>query len=220
MKEVIKSALKTKFSNLGLSEAAFDGVATLIGITITEESQIAAVVDKAESSLKGFQADVDRRVTDLSGKNRELEAENLKLKENKPPVPTPPTTPIVGGADSETLELIKSLQETVKGITDRDVQDRTLKANSELMASAKAKMIEKGIESSSCDKILGMVGIAEGETVDTLSEKGVSEYNGLKQLFTPEGNGPIKPQNTDGKDAMASFMAKKAAEKEDNLKRN
>jgi ASC-1-like (ASCH) protein len=94
------------------------------------------------------------------------------------------------------------------------------KNNSELMASAKAKMVAKGIDQSSCDKILGTVNIAEGETIDTLAEKGITEYNGFKQMFAPEGVTPFKPQSPDGKDAIESFMDRKAAEKESHFKNN
>jgi len=218
MKEKIKSALKTKYASLGLSEEALDGAALLMSITITEESQIEAVVNGAEPSLKGFQADVDRRVTAISGKNQELEAENLKLK-GTPPTPTPPagTPPVAGGTDNQTLELIKGLQETVKGLQDANVQDKMSKNNNELMASAKAKMVAKGMDQSSCDKILGTINIAEGETVDTLYEKGITEYNGFKQMFAPEGITPFKPQSPDGKDAIESFMDRKAAEKKEHF---
>jgi len=216
----IKDALKTRYSSLGLSEEALNGAASILSITITDESQIEAVVNGAESSLKGFQAEVDRRVTTISGENQRLEAENLGLKKATPPTTPPVTPPVAGTVDDKTLEMLTKMQETIQGLTDKQNRDTVLKTNSELIASAKAGMIAKGIESSSCDKILGTINIAEGETVDTLSAKGIAGYNDFKQMFTPEGVSPFKNKAPDGEDQVSSFFKVKATEKENNLKQN
>ena len=63
MKEKILAALKTKYKLLGFSDKALDGVADLMSKTVTEESQIDAAIEGVEPLLKGFQGDVDTRVT-------------------------------------------------------------------------------------------------------------------------------------------------------------
>lgn len=60
MKEKITSALKTKYSNLGFGDKAFDGVADYLSKTVTEETQIETAIGGVESLLKAFQSDTDR----------------------------------------------------------------------------------------------------------------------------------------------------------------
>ena len=55
MKTKILSKLKTKYSNLGFGEKAFDGVADYLSKTVTEESQIEAAIAGVEPLLKAFQ---------------------------------------------------------------------------------------------------------------------------------------------------------------------
>ena len=68
MKEKILQALKTKFKNLGFGDKAFDGVATFLAITVTEETAIETAIGGVEPLLKSFQGDADKRVTDAIAK--------------------------------------------------------------------------------------------------------------------------------------------------------
>ena len=77
MKEKILSVLKTKYSNLGFSQKAFDGVASYLEKTVSDESQIETAVGGVEPLLKVFQAESDRARTDynaLKGQYDELKA--------------------------------------------------------------------------------------------------------------------------------------------------
>lgn len=77
MKEKILSVLKTKYSNLGFSQKAFDGVAAILEKSVTDESQIETAVSGVESLLKVFQSDADRVRTEynaLKGQYDELKA--------------------------------------------------------------------------------------------------------------------------------------------------
>lgn len=86
MKTKILQQLKQRYSNLGVSEKAFDGVADFLSKTITEEERIAESVAGAESFLKAYQSDVDKERTSASTLRKELEA----LKKETQPKPTDP----------------------------------------------------------------------------------------------------------------------------------
>lgn len=62
MKTKIFNSLKTKFNNLGFSDKAFEGVATFLAATITEEDQIETAIEGVEPMFKAFQGDADSRV--------------------------------------------------------------------------------------------------------------------------------------------------------------
>ena len=86
MKTKILQQLKQRYSNLGVSDRAFDGVADFLSKTITEEERIAESVAGAESFLKAYQSDVDKERTSASALRKELEA----LKKEAQPKPTDP----------------------------------------------------------------------------------------------------------------------------------
>lgn len=73
MKEKILSALKTKYSNLGFSQKAFDGVASYLEKTVSDESQIETAASGVEPLLKVFQAESDRARTEYNALKGELE---------------------------------------------------------------------------------------------------------------------------------------------------
>lgn len=83
MKEKIMTALKTKYSNLGFSAKALDGVASVLEKTVTDESQIETAVSGVEPLLKVFQAESDRARTEYNALKGEFEA----LKEKATPSP-------------------------------------------------------------------------------------------------------------------------------------
>jgi hypothetical protein len=78
MKEKILIALKTKYKNLGFGDKAFDGVAAFLATTITEEENIETGIAGVEGLFKGFQGDVDKRVTDAVSKTKLEAATNTK----------------------------------------------------------------------------------------------------------------------------------------------
>lgn len=75
MKERILAALKNKYSKLGLSDKAFDGVAVLLEKTVAKEEEIdAAVADQSvENLLKAVQSSVDTERTKASKALKDLE---------------------------------------------------------------------------------------------------------------------------------------------------
>lgn len=79
MKEKILQALKTKYSNFGLSEKAFDGVAENLSQTVKEEANIETAVAGVEWVLKTMQAESDRE----RGAKAQLEAQLVELKKKQ-----------------------------------------------------------------------------------------------------------------------------------------
>lgn len=76
MKEKILQALKTKYSNFGLNEKAFDGVAENLSQTVKEEANIESAVAGVEWVLKAIQAESDRE----RGAKAQLEKQLEELK--------------------------------------------------------------------------------------------------------------------------------------------
>ena len=76
MKNKIKDALKQRYNNLGLSDEAFDGVASSVQTVITDDT-LEGFVAGAEPLLKQFQSIADKarsqKVAELEAKIKELE---------------------------------------------------------------------------------------------------------------------------------------------------
>lgn len=70
MKEQILKALKIKFANLGFGDKAFEGVASYLAATVTEEDKIETAINGVEPLLKSFQGDADKRVNDAIAKEK------------------------------------------------------------------------------------------------------------------------------------------------------
>nr|DAU00412.1 MAG TPA: hypothetical protein [Caudoviricetes sp.] len=93
MKAKILQALKQRYSNLGVGEKAFDGVADLLSKTITDESKIEEFVGYAESFLKSYQSDLDKERGAASQLRKELDEMKRKKEDPKPEEPAPPSDP-------------------------------------------------------------------------------------------------------------------------------
>lgn len=83
MKEKIKSALETKYKNLGFGDKAFDGVASYLSKTVKEEKDIDTAIADVEDLLKSFQGDIDKVRNEKSTLQKELD--ELKAKGEKKP---------------------------------------------------------------------------------------------------------------------------------------
>ena len=75
MKAKLLAALKTKYSNLGLSDKAFDGVAALLVKTVTKEEEIETAVagSEVEALLKSIQSSVDTERTKATKAIKDLD---------------------------------------------------------------------------------------------------------------------------------------------------
>lgn len=85
MKDKILAALRNKYKNLGLGDKVLEGIADMLALTTTEETQIDNAVTGVESLAKGFQSDADRIRTEATAK-----AKAEKDKGAEPPKGEPP----------------------------------------------------------------------------------------------------------------------------------
>lgn len=109
MKAKIIEALKTKYSSLGFSSKAIDGVAESLAATglITDEN-LDAVVEGQKSALSAMQAEIDSRVTSAvekakANKTNATPANGGEQQKNEPGNPFDP--------EAMKAELLKTLRE-------------------------------------------------------------------------------------------------------------
>jgi len=150
MKEKILQALKTKYSNFGLSEKAFDGVAENLSQTVKEEANIEAAVAGVEWVLKTMQAESDRE----RGAKAQLEAqlEELKKKQStkidqpKEPAPKGEEVPAWAKAILEENKALKeafaSLQTSSISKTRAESLESILEGTSEIFSKATKSSFE------------------------------------------------------------------------------
>ena len=98
MQKILLEALKQGYKNLGLSEEAFERVATFGETFVTSDEQIETFVKASASMLKAEQSAADKVRTELNAKIKGLEGEKAeleaKLKKTTPNEPEPkPTEP-------------------------------------------------------------------------------------------------------------------------------
>jgi len=218
MKEKILNALKTKFQNLGLSEKAFDGVAEFYSKTITEESKIDEVTNNAEPMLKLMQGEADRVRNDSAAKKVELDKQIKELQDKLAEASKTNPPQRGGGEDDKTSETIKQLQETLKGLVDKNVQAEKALIETNLKESAKKIMLAKGIKETLCDKILGQTVLSETDTAESISTKGIEEYNFIKSEFVPEAGTPQSGVGAVSENGLDDYFKRKAAQNEQRQK--
>lgn len=116
MKLKILETLKTRYKNLGFGDKAFDGVAEYLSKLITKDEEVEATVAGAESLLKAFQGDADKRVTDAIAKEKTKWQSENKPEQHKPEEST--KTDPATKTNSDEPEWAKSLQTTLKTVTE------------------------------------------------------------------------------------------------------
>ena len=169
MKQLILNALKTKYSHLGLSREALDGVASSIEKTIKTEDEISTAVENIEGLLKVFQSEGDRARTEYNALKSAKEALDKKLQEiEKNPNPTPIPAPF--DAEAFKAEIMKSISE-----------ERAAHALTEQKAAArKAEIVAKAKEYGIPEGLIGNFAIADDANVDDY-------FKGVKQTFADAG---------------------------------
>ncbi len=139
MKQKILSALKEGYKQLGLSEQAFERVATLGETFITEESQIETFVKGAEAILKAEQSAADRVRTELNAKIKGLEGEKAELEAKLNGNPNPPEPPKPAEPQQDMAKIIAdAVAAAIKPISDELSQFKGEQAAKTALASAEA----------------------------------------------------------------------------------
>ena len=123
MKKKLLEALKQGYKNLGLSEEAFERVATFGETFVTSDEQIETFVKASASMLKAEQSAADKVRTELNAKIKGLEGEKAeleaKLKKPTPKEPEPKSKESDPDPNSQIAAIIaKAVADAVKPLQD------------------------------------------------------------------------------------------------------
>lgn len=117
MKEKIKTALKQKYSNTGLGDDVFDGVAEILSHNVKEEDAIDTAVSGCEGLLKVVQGALDKERQARSEAEKKAKAIKETNSEQKDePKPTSPKEETK--TTDEFLEMQKAITELTKQISE------------------------------------------------------------------------------------------------------
>lgn len=168
MKEKIFSALKTKFSNLGFSAKAIEGVAESLAATgLVNDENLDAIVEGQKSALSAMQAEIDSRVTSAVEKAK-AEAQNAASGNGGSQSKNEPEKSF--DAEAFKAELLKTIREEQAAIAQQSQQAAQRSAD----IAAKAK--EFGIP----EKIVSKLSIDQKADLDEY-------FKGVKQDMIDAG---------------------------------
>lgn len=203
MKTKILQQLKQRYSNLGVSDKAFDGVADFLSKTITEEERIAESVAGAEAFLKAYQSDVDKERTSASALRKELEA----LKKETQPKPTDPKPNDNQG--NEPTEREKALLERMDALQSQLGQLIGQRSHEGKLAQITALLGEKNIPESFYTMALSGRTFGEDTNVSELVaniEQGYTKFQDESANARFRGAGKPEAGEPSNDDVMASIV--------------
>lgn len=137
MKEKIKTALKQKYSNTGLGDDVFDGVAEILSHNVKEEDAIDTAVSGCEGLLKVVQGALDKERQARSEAEKKVKAIKETNSEQKDE-PKPTSTKEEPKTTDEFLEMQKAITELTKQISEMK-QTSLQKSKLEQLTSALKK---------------------------------------------------------------------------------
>lgn len=187
MKDKIIAVLKTMYANLGLSDKAFGGVASMLEKTVTKEEDIEAAVKAPEIEvlIKAIQGESDS----LRTRNAQLAKELNELKGGQPDGKKHEES----GNDDVNKALIARIEAMEKSFKERADKVKL----EERLSGVRKTLKDKGAEN---DNILGLVmkdaAFGEGETDDKAVERLKAVYDTTYKQFY--GNGPVPPSGNGG----------------------
>lgn len=209
MKTKILAALKTKYSNLGLSDKAFDGVAALLVKTVTKDEEIETAVagSEVEVLLKSIQSSVDAERTKAAQAAKDLEDYKKAHPEQG------------GGGDNPEVKQLKADLEKQKSELD------TLKADYEnqikqgkynaLRDQVKGKANELNVSNVPIwNDVVASAEIKDDSTVDTILESVKTAYEAKLKAYIGDGAAPYRGDGSP-KPAEVSAEDRAAKAKED-----
>ena len=209
MKTKILAALKTKYSNLGLSDKAFDGVAALLVKTVTKDEEIETAVagSEVEVLLKSIQSSVDAERTKAAQAAKDLEDYKKAHPEQG------------GGGDNPEVQQLKADLEKQKSELD------TLKADYEnqikqgkynaLRDQVKGKANELNVSNVPIwNDVVASAEIKDDSTVDTILELVKTAYEAKLKAYIGDGAAPYRGDGSP-KPAEVSAEDRAAKAKED-----
>ncbi len=188
MKDKIIAALKTTYANLGLSEKAFGGVASILEKTVTKEEDIAGAIAAPEvlTLIKAIQGESDSLRTRNAQISKELEDLKTKQEGNK-----------LEGEKKEEDDVNAKLLARIEAM-ENAIKERKAKAKLEArLSEIRSRLKEGGSEN---ENILGLVmkdaSIEDDETDDKAVERLKAVYDTTYKQFY--GDGSIPPMGGSG----------------------
>jgi hypothetical protein len=188
MKEKIKNALKTEYAKMGLSDKAFDGVASFLVKTITKEEEIDGVIKQEDTKnlLKAFQGESDS----LRNRAAQLEKDFNAYKESHPD-----KTDDDDADDDKESKAAKELRDQIAALTARlDKQDKDEKNRATLNAAKEAAKANGCTNAKALSLTERLFSVKDEESQEDASKRFEDEYNKVvKEYFgsspTPFGGG-------------------------------
>lgn len=203
MKTKIANALKTRYANLGLGEKAFNGVASFLLKTVTNESDIENAVsgEDVKMLLQSIQGETDSIRSAKVSIERQLE--ELKKGQPTPPAPKPEDDKL-----DKLQELIVKMAERQDAMEAKNKAEEKRKSDSEVIAKVHEIMKNGG---STNDFIRNMtlkgIEVAEGDTAESLAEKFKPVYDANFKEAYGDGPAPMWGQNVSGDYKNGDFKA-------------
>ena len=198
MKDKIMAELKTVYAKLGLSDEVFDGVASLLEKTVTEESGIATAVrgDDVKAMLKTIQGQSDSWKNKFYDEQKKL----AKYKESHPddlddedddPDDDSDDDPDEGGKGRATSKKDSSMLKELRAIKKRLDKADSEKKQATMLASVKTALKNGGCSNETVlDLVLEGSPIGEKETEEAAIARLTSEYNSTAVKLFGEGAVP------------------------------
>ncbi len=216
MKTKILAALKTKYSNLGLGDKAFDGVAALLvkGGGGGGGGGTAVAGSEVEVLLKSIQSSVDAERTKAAQAAKDLEDYKKAHPEQG------------GGGDNPEVNQLKADLEKQKSELD------TLKANYEnqikqgkfnaLRDQVKGKANELNVSNVSIwNDVVAAVEIKDDSTVDTILEAVKGTYESKLKAYVGDGVAPYRGEGSPKPTEVSSEdRAKRAREDAERVRKD
>lgn len=223
MKEKLILALKTKYSNLGFTDKAFEGVANFLVATVTEDSQIETAVSGVDPLLKSFQGDVDHRV------NTAVKKATEGMVPKPDGVEPTKTDPVIPANETPTDKLLRETLEALKESNKQNglLAERVAKIEGGAATVTRQSTLDVAIKDAPAAykeiimKNFKYVKDANQETFDSFLQETVDGLPAFTKSFNEDGLGRMpKPTisakaETGGK--TSSFIEQMKAVTEDTL---
>ena len=185
MKEKVLAALKTRYSNLGLSEKVLGRVAAYLAKTVKDETEIENAVSDSDvkDMLSEMQSDADR----LRTEKQKIQSELEELKK------TPKNEGKNEGGErknDDIPEYLKGVLDYINSAKERDKANEIQNKFNDLKSKAKEELKLKGIKESLCDEYLKGTSFSESLTVSDLVKVAVEKNDFFVSQMTPESGPP------------------------------
>lgn len=193
MKDKILNALKTEYAKVGLGDKAFDGVASFLEKTITDEKDIVTRVkgDDVAALVKSIQGETDSLRTARTKAEKDLN----DYKQAHPDAPGEK-----GGEEESkpSSEIDAKLQQMLDKIA--ALESRNAELDRKARRSDVVSGLRSALKSANCDSepildlVLSSAQIGDDDTVESLADAMKSAYQEKYKVFY--GDGAVPPIGT------------------------